>query len=193
MDEKQLTAMLAEAIGQAGPAGAFEVAQQSALSAMAADLQGLTPEEQRAKIEEWKDRIARRRAASEAATQEIRAARSAKEAERAARIAEWESRSFRWLLEPCPLLDEEQNLVVWQPAIDDPAEVEMIRASAARWKGTDQRQRLEAWLFDEVGELGLDWTWVVMRENGLAQEFIDGIRPAWMDEPAIIPGTEERE
>lgn len=137
----------------------------------------------------------RRRAEGRDIQAQIEARRHQRDESRKVREKCWDAdQAFKWLLDPCPVIDEEaidledssEDIdcpTKWVPLLESAAEVEAIRAAHLEWKASGTTQAESSWMFDRFSRLGLDWRWVLMREYLLKTEFVDGIRSPHRDVP----------
>lgn len=131
--------------------------------------------------------VERQRAEDQNVQAELAVRRRQREDTKEMRRACWDAEdAFYWLLEPCPVVDEDAIDLEGEaegadcpvkrvPLLEARKEIEAIRTAHDDWQASGTTQVEASWMFDRFSALGLDWRWVLMREFLLRTEFIEGI------------------
>jgi hypothetical protein len=150
------------------------ILQGALLETLALDIASLPPEQRAERVETIKARAADSQQRSEAMAREFELQQEAEQWARIEKEEEWRRRSFRWLLEPIPMWDEDTEEVTPVTLSVTPEEIEAIRACAFEWAAGNRRQKLHACLFDHFSEMNMDWESIVRWENFSAMAFLNG-------------------
>lgn len=148
------------------------ILQGALMESLVSEIAALPPEQRAERLERIKARAAESQRRSEEFAREVEAKEQARQLERIAKEEGWRRRSFRWMLEPVPMWDEDTEEVAPGDMGVTPEQVEAIRARAFEWEAGDHRQKLPAFLFDHLSEMNMDWESIVRWENGMALAFL---------------------